>query len=129
MPMYAVKLSEQLKENQARAGQLVGLYYAPNIRILAELVEEVTDTIWCDYARLPFGGVEWYGEAPVADALGEWAGEDENETKADINDGGEMSLSLKWFEAINDGLKWKEMKNIHVEYEEFYAESEEGQHV
>lgn len=42
---------------------LVGIFFAPNPEYLADLVDECTDPVDCEYMRLPAGGIMWTSPA------------------------------------------------------------------
>lgn len=114
MPMYVVRLSSASEDRPDLVGQLVGFFYAPDAPRLSAMVDEVVDPADCEYCSLQHGGIVWHGEAPDADGLGIFT--DEETTKADLKDGGEISLSEQWLFKFVDGLSWKPLGKAKDSY-------------
>jgi hypothetical protein len=89
--------------------QVVGLFVAPSIAILAALVDECADPNACEYAPARMGGIMVAGKAtatwPLTDAVDDDAGQYENPTGIEGS-----VLSQQWeddLRYIPDKLAWK----------------------
>ncbi|NIJ07612.1 hypothetical protein FHS31_001208 [Sphingomonas vulcanisoli] len=100
MPAYVVRL----KANASNPRDFVGVFYAPDVEALAWLVDECTDVVACEYARLPAGGICRAGPAhPVPFR-------DEPDKKVDFLRG--ASFTENWFERFfseEDTARWTSM--------------------
>lgn len=83
--------------------EVVGLFVAPSLVLLAALVDECCDPAICDYALAPMGGVLVPGPTRTQWPLNEDGSESGFES---------VSLSQQWDDELREGgeLEWKPLK-------------------
>lgn len=83
--------------------EVVGLFVAPSLVLLAALVDECCDPAICDYTPAPMGGVLVPGPTETQWPLSE----DGSETGFE-----NVTLSQQWDEELREGseLEWKPLK-------------------
>ncbi len=91
--------------------QVVGLFVAPSVSMLAALVDECVDPNECEYAPARMGGIMVAGKAaatwPLTDAADEEAGQHENPTGIEGS-----ILSQQWEDDLRyvpAALEWKRL--------------------
>ncbi|WP_054313142.1 hypothetical protein [Mesorhizobium sp. 1M-11] len=84
--------------------EVVGLFVAPSLVLLAALVDECCDPAICDYAAAPMGGLMVPGPSQTQWPLDEGSSETGFES---------VTLSQQWDDELRDGgeLEWKPLKS------------------
>ena len=83
--------------------EVVGLFVAPSLILLAALVDECCDPSVCDYAAAPMGGILVPGSTQTQWPLNE----DDSENGFE-----NVALSQQWDDELREGgeLEWKPLK-------------------
>jgi hypothetical protein len=83
--------------------EVVGLFVAPSLILLAALVDECCDPSICDYAPAPMGGILVPGSTQTQWPLNE----DDSESGFE-----NVALSQQWDDELREGgeLEWKPLK-------------------
>ena len=118
MATYLVRLQE--------SNELVGIFWADNLKALGWLIDEAVDPFICEYKKLPYGGIFWPNPIdvtiPLDDSCFSADEDDDNFDPDPVGDAlkiaGVPSLSGDLYDDLFSNKGWKKYE---IDEKEFYG--------